>query len=142
MNIKLIRHPGASLIVPFIDSGRVIMLRQYRPAVGQYLYELPAGTREKGESELACARREIIEETGFAAGVLKRIGSIFPVPAYSTEKIAIFRAGRLSRRRRSLDPDEVITSMVVTRARVRALFKRGRIRDAKTICAFAFCGWL
>jgi ADP-ribose pyrophosphatase len=142
MRIKLIRHPGASLIIPFIDRDRVIMLRQYRPAVKQYLYELPAGTREKGESELACARREIVEETGFAAGSLKKIASIFPVPAYCTEKIAIFRAARLSRKKGSLDKDEIITSKVMTRAQVCRLFRQGLIHDAKTICALAFCGWL
>jgi len=140
--IKPIRHPGASLIVPFVDSERVILLRQYRPVIRGFLYELPAGTRDKGESELACARRELVEETGYAAALMKKLGSIFPVPGYSTEKIAIFKAWRLTRKNISLDRDEIITSSVVTRARIKRLFKAGRIRDAKTICALAFCGWL
>jgi len=90
--IEVIKHPGAALIIPFINSDTLLMLRQLRPVIGRYLYELPAGTRSKGETARACALREVIEETGYSAGWLKRLGMIYPVPGYSTERIDIFAA--------------------------------------------------
>ncbi|MDD3345551.1 MAG: NUDIX hydrolase [Candidatus Omnitrophica bacterium] len=141
-NIPLIRHPGAALIVPFFDERNVIILRQFRPAIGKYLYELPAGTLEAGESPAACARRELQEEAGYKAGRISRLGCIYPVPGYSTEKIFIYKACRLIPASRSPEKDEVIRVEKASRGRVVALFRSGKINDAKTICAFAFCGWL
>jgi len=139
---EIIKHPGAALIIPLLSKDKLIMLRQLRPVIGSYIYELPAGTIDKGESALECARREIVEETGYSAGSMKRLGVIYPVPGYSTEKITIFKALGLSPRRRHAEKDEVIEIKVQTRAAVRRLFKSGRIVDAKTIAALAFCGWL
>jgi len=139
---EIIKHPGAALIIPFLSKDKLIMLRQLRPVVGKYIYELPAGTIDSPESALACAKREIIEETGYSAKNMKLLGSIYPVPGYSTEKIMIYKASGLVVRRRHADKDEVIKLQVLTRAAVRRLFKSGRIVDAKTIAALAFCGWL
>ena len=140
--IEKIVHPGAALVVPFLSSHAIIMLRQYRPAMRRYFYELPAGTRGRDEAALACARREIREETGYRAGRLKRLGTIYPVPGYSTEKITIYRAERLIRSTVAHDADEVIESRVMKRTEVRRLFRTGKITDAKTICALTMCGWL
>jgi ADP-ribose pyrophosphatase len=107
-----------------------------------YIYELPAGTLGKNEPPQACARREIVEETGFSAGRLTRLGAIYPVPGYSTEKIVIYKAEGLKREKRKAEKDEVIRPAVFDKRRVRALFRRGRIVDAKTISALALCGWL
>jgi len=139
---EMIKHPGASLVIPFLTKDKIIMLRQLRPVVKSYIYELPAGTLGKRESPLACARREIIEETGFAAGRFTLLGRIYPVPGYSTEKISIYRAEGLRRSSRLTEKDEVIESHILTKAAVRALFKKGKIIDAKTISALAMCGWL
>lgn len=143
VTVEVIRHPGAALIVPFISDKEIILLKQFRPVIEDYLYELPAGTLEKGESPLSCARREIREETGYSARRFSFLGEIFPVPGYSTEKISIYKAWDLSKARgASLDKDEFIRSFVIAKDKARSLIKRGKIRDAKTICALAFCGWI
>jgi ADP-ribose pyrophosphatase len=142
IHLELVEHPGAVLIVPFLTGSTVIMLRQFRPVINAYIFELPAGTLEKGEMPLACARREIIEETGYSAKKLTRLGSIYPVPGYSTEKITMYKAENLTQRGTACEPDEVIETFVVTKKTVRELFAAGKILDAKTICAFAHCGWL
>jgi len=139
---EMIKHPGAALIVPFPAPGRIIMLRQLRPVIGAYIYELPAGTLDKDEPPLSCAKREIIEETGYIAGRIKLLGKIFPVPGYSTEKIFVYKADRLKKAGHRHEEDEVIEARVFSKARVKRLFKSGKIVDAKTIAALAFCGWI
>ena len=139
---EMVRHPGAALIVPFLTEDKIIMLRQLRPVIGTRIYELPAGTLEPGESPLSCARREVVEETGYKAKRFKLLGSIYPVPGYSTEKIFIYRADGLKKRSCVPEEDEVIETCIMSRSRVIRLFRRGKISDAKTIAALAFCGWL
>ena len=142
IKIDVVEHPGAVLIIPFLNKDKIIFLKQFRPVINAYLYELPAGTLNKDESALACAKREIIEETGYAAGRFTRIGVIYPVPGYSTEKITIFKAQGLRKEKACPEADEIIEAVVVTQKALRQLFRSGKIADAKTICAFAFCGWL
>jgi len=142
VRLELVEHPGAVLIVPFLTRDKVILLRQFRPVINAYIFELPAGTLEKGEQPLACARREIIEETGYSAKKLTRLGSIYPVPGYSTEKITLYKAENLTERGMACEADEVIETLVVTKKMVREFFAAGKIIDAKPICAFAHCGWL
>lgn len=139
---EMIEHPGAALIVPLLTRDKVIMLRQLRPVIRSYIYELPAGTLDKRESPLACARREIVEETGYAAKKFTFLGNIYPVPGYSTEKIAIYKAERLREVERAVEEDEVIEAHIMTKRDVKRLFRKGKIVDAKTICALSFCGWL
>ena len=143
IDLEVIEHPGAALVVPFLDKNRVILIRQLRPVIKTYIYEAPAGTLKRGEDTLACARREIIEETGFSAQRFKMLGYIYPVPGYSTEKIVIYKAGCLKRRAGSQrEKDEVIRNCTFTRSQVRRLFKKNKITDAKTICALSMCCWL
>ena len=139
---EMIRHPGAALIVPFLAKDKMIILSQLRPVIGRYIYELPAGTLGKNESPLSCARREIIEETGFAAKKFTYLGKIFPVPGYSTECITIYRCEKLRKVEHTAEKDEVIKSLVFSKAAVRRLFRSGKITDAKTIAALALVGWL
>ncbi len=140
--IELIHHPGAVLIVPFLADDRVILLKQYRPSVKRTLYEAPAGTLNPGERPNACARRELIEETGFRADQWQRLGKIVPVPGYSTEIIHLFRAQGLAPAYAEKDPDEIIHPMVCSVSEIRRLFRAGKIIDAKTICGLAHCGCL
>lgn len=140
--LEIVKHLGACLLVPFLTKDKIIMLRQYRPVIRRYLFELPAGTKSASETLSVCAHREMIEETGYAAGRIVRVGHIFPVPGYSTEKIVIFKALDLTPKTGYAEKDEVIKVFVVTRTKVKGMFKRGEIVDAKTICAFALCGWL
>ncbi len=140
--IEYIEHPGAVLIIPFLNRTKVVMLRQFRAVVGSYIYELPAGTLEKAESPLKCAKREVIEETGYKSNKLNKLGKILPVPGYSTETIHIFTAEELEKTKMCLEQDEVIETAVFSRKEIQELFKKGDIIDAKTISAFAMCGWL
>lgn len=140
--LETIKHRGAALIVPFLAKDRIILLKQYRPVIDSYIYELPAGTLDKKESPLRCARREIVEETGYSAKKFTYLGKIFPVPGYSTECIHIYRAEDLRKEEHKAEADEVIRSVVFTKSRVKKLFKSGKLVDAKTIAAFAMCGWL
>jgi ADP-ribose pyrophosphatase len=141
-SLEVIKHPGAALVIPFVRRDTIIMLRQLRPVIGQYLYELPAGTRDRHESARACASREIIEETGYSAGKLELLGHIYPVPGYSTETIYIYKAQQLRQTGVKPEQDEIIESTVMGRAKVLSLFKNRKIVDAKTICALSFIGWL
>ena len=140
--LDLVEHPGAVLLVPFVNAREILLLRQYRPVIGKYLYELPAGTLKPKESALSCAQRELAEETGYAARKISLLGRIYPVPGYSTEIIFIYQATQLIEKVLPKEPDEVIAVHRFGKARVVEMFKRGQISDAKTICALAFCGWL
>jgi ADP-ribose pyrophosphatase len=140
--LEVIQHPGAALIVPFLSTDKVLMIRQYRPVIGKYIYELPAGTLEPRERPSACARREVMEETGYKAARITKLGVIVPVPGYSTEKIFIYKAEKLTKAKRSLDKDEVMDTCVMTKKKIQNLFRKGTIIDAKTICALTFCKWL
>jgi 8-oxo-dGTP pyrophosphatase MutT (NUDIX family) len=142
IDLDLIRHPGAVLMIPFLDRSHLVFIRQFRPVVRGYLYELPAGTLDRGETPLDCARREIMEETGFSAKRFSLIGKIYPVPGYSTEKILIYEARGLKKEPKPGDADEIIQRRIFNKSEVTRLFKTGRIVDAKTISALAFCGWL
>jgi len=136
---EMIRHPGAALIVPFLTGDKIIMLKQLRPVIGKHIYELPAGTLDKRESPLSCAKREIIEETGYTAKRFKFLGAIYPVPGYSTEKIFIYKAEGLKETARAAEEDEVIETCIMTRSQIVKLFNSGKITDAKTIAALALC---
>ena len=140
--VEIVEHPGAVVIVPFLKKDTVVLIRQYRPAIKAYLYEFPAGTINKGEKPSSCAGRELIEETGFRAQKLTRLGEIYPVPGYSTEIITIYKAQGLRPATAPRDADEIITTGVFGKAKIKSFFKSGRIKDAKTICALALCGWV
>ena len=142
VRLETIKHPGAALIIPFLSKDKIILLKQYRPVINAYIYELPAGTLDKNEKPIECARREIIEETGFSAKRLTYMGKIFPVPGYSTECIKIYKAEVLRKEEHKYERDEIIKSHLFTRSGIRKLFKAGSIVDAKTIAALALVGWL
>ncbi|MCP4714446.1 MAG: NUDIX hydrolase, partial [Deltaproteobacteria bacterium] len=140
--LEVLEHPGAVLIIPLLSRVRMVLLKQYRAAIGQYIYELPAGTLEKEEKPLAAARREIVEETGYRAGRWTRLGLIYPAPGYTTEKITIFQAEDLDFKGKKPEADEVIETLTVSRRQVKELLAMGELVDAKTICALSMCGWL
>lgn len=141
--IEFIEHPGAVLIIPFLTENEVVMIKQYRPCLGEYLYELPAGTIEKGEDILACAKREIIEEIEYSADEWQQLGFIYLCPGYSTEKIFIFKAEKLTANTEfAKDAEEIIETKIMDRNEIKDLFRRGLINDSKTIAAFVYCGWL
>lgn len=132
---EVIRHPGAAAMLPVTDAGEVLLLRQFRHAAGGEIWEIPAGTLNPGESPIECARRELIEETGFSAKVFEPLSSIVPVPGYSDEVLHLFLATGLTPAEQNLDPDEVISVFPVKAERISEMILTGEIRDAKTLCA-------
>jgi len=140
--VSFIDHPGAVIIAPFLNKDTIVFMRQFRPVLKKYIYELPAGTLDPNEALSVCARRELIEETGLRAKTMVKVGWIYPVPGYSTEIIHIFKAEGLKQGAAAPEQYEVIENIAMTKAQVRRLFKQGKLQDAKSICALAFCGWL
>lgn len=108
---EVVEHRGAVAVVALDEDGRVLVIRQYRYAVGQSLLELPAGTLEPGESPLACAARELEEETGYRAAAFEPLITIYPSPGYTTEIISLFIARRLEAGPPRPESDEYIELM-------------------------------
>lgn len=132
---QTIVHPGAVAIVPFDRAGNILMLRQFRPSVRRTILEIPAGTLEKGERPLACARRELVEETGFAARRWKKLGAVFTAPGFCNERIVLFKAWDLYPAHAEQDEDEHIAVEPMTLKQIHAAVRRGRICDAKSLGA-------
>lgn len=130
---QIVRHPGAVAILPFVTKDRVLLVRQWRAAARQWLLEFPAGTLERGESPLRCARRELIEETGYAARRWRKLGSVFTAPGFCTEVIHLYEARDLRPAQAELDDDEYLEVVPVRLAELHELTRRGRIRDAKSL---------
>ena len=131
----IIEHPGAVCLVPFDDDGNVLMVRQYRAAPAQDLLELPAGTLEPGEEPLACAQRELREETGYAASQLRLIGDFWTTPGFCTERMYVFLATGLRPDALEPDDDEQIQLERLPFARAVEMATAGDIHDAKTIAS-------
>jgi len=136
----VIVHPkGAVAILPVTETG-YLLLRQYRYAINQYIYEAPAGTMEDGEEPAETARRELIEEAGMAAKTFIPKGFIYTTPGFTDEKIWLFEArGLTPSHEYEKDADEVIEVKPVTREETDAMVENGTICDAKTICLLHRC---
>ncbi len=133
---ELIRHVGAVCVVPLTNDGEVIMERQYRYAVGETIFEIPAGKLDsKSEDPELAVRRELREETGYIAGKLIHLGYFYPACAYSDEKIDMYVAMDLSQESRELDDDEFINLEKVKLEELARLVVDGKIPDAKTQAA-------
>jgi len=133
VRLDVVRHPGASAVVPIKEDRSVVLIRQFRYAAGGYLYEVPAGTLAPGESPEACAMREVEEETGYRAGRLERLGSIVTAPGFCDEQIHLYLATELQRSRQSLDQDEILTVVDMSLEEAMTGIYDNTIRDAKSI---------
>ena len=130
---EIVRHPGAVGIVPYVDKNHILLLQQFRYAAQGDLWEIPAGTREGKEPPLACAKRELEEETGFKATRWQFLTRFFPAPGISDEIMTLYRAEGLVPGRKNLDHDEWIKHRVVSIEKAKRMIRKGAIRDAKTI---------
>ena len=132
-DLEIIRHPGASAIVPMKEDGTVMLIRQFRHAAGGFIYEIPAGKLHPGEDPLDCARRELEEEIGYRAEKLEFITSIFTAPGFTDELIRIYKATGLQKGQQKLDQDEVLEVFEWPLEKAIAEIQNGTIQDAKTI---------
>jgi len=130
---EIVRHPGAAAMVPLLDDGKVVLIRQYRHAVGEFLWEIPAGTLEPDEEAIECARRELVEETGYEASSLDKLAQILPAPGYTDERIHIFLATGLTPAEQKLEDDEVLKAEPKPFETALEMIAKGKIQDAKTI---------
>ena len=133
IDMDIIRHPGASAIVPLTENKTLLMIRQYRHATGGFIWEIPAGTLGPNETPLRCAERELIEETGFSAEAWQELGEITPLPGYSDERIHIFLATSLTPAEQNLDMDEILHVHEVSFDDAVRMIHRGEIQDGKAI---------
>jgi ADP-ribose pyrophosphatase len=137
---KVIVHPNNAVAIFPVEKDRCKLLKQYRYAIDQYIYEAPAGTIEPGENPKETARRELIEETGFTAETIVPKGFIYTTPGFTDEKIFLFEARDLSPSDKFVkDEDEVIEVITIPTADLRGMIQNGTIVDAKTICLIHRC---
>ncbi len=130
---EFVEHPGAVMILPVFDDGRVLLERQYRYPIHKVLLEYPAGKLDPNESELACAKRELREETGYTAREWFFLTRIHPVISYSTEFIDLYLARGLEEGERKLDDGEFLDTYIAEPAQIFEWIKSGQISDVKTI---------
>ena len=133
--LETLRHPGAAAIVPFTAPGQILLLRQYRHAIGGYLWEAPAGKLDPGEPPEACAARELEEETGYRAGRLEALGTIVTAPGFTDERIWLYSAHDLLPGRVAHERAEVIEVHEFPLVEALEMIDRGEVCDAKTIAA-------
>ena len=131
--MEFVEHPGATAIIPMLNESRILLLKQYRHPLKEYIWEIPAGTLDPKEAVINCARRELIEETGYSAGQLQKLAEITPVPGYSNERIHIYLATDLKPAAQDLDQDEIINVHEVEFSEAIEMIKRSEIQDAKSI---------
>ena len=135
--LEIIHHPGASCVVPILSTGEIVLVRQFRHAVGCWLLEAPAGKLDAGEAPELCAHRELEEETGLKAASLEKLGVIHTTPGFSDEVIHCFVARDLSDGTMAHEANEVMTVERHPAKDVLAMLRDGRITDAKTICVLS-----
>lgn len=140
MEFEMLRHPGASAVLPFLDDPtsadpRVLLIRQFRHATGDWLWEIPAGRRDGEEPPEATARRELREETGYDCRVLEPLVSIWTTPGFTDEVIHLFVASDLTPGTTAHEADEVMEIHELRWSKVMAMARAGELRDTKTLNA-------
>ncbi|MFH2069742.1 MAG: NUDIX hydrolase [Elusimicrobiota bacterium] len=131
-------HPNAVAVVPFVDENNIVLVRQYRYPVRKITYEIPAGKLDRKEGLTDCVRRELAEETGFAAGSVKRFISYWPTPAFSTEVVHIYIARDLTPVETKPDKDEFIDRIIIPFDTAVEWVRSGKIMDSKTIISLLY----
>jgi ADP-ribose pyrophosphatase len=141
--LEILRHPGASAVVPFLDSPgvadpRVVLIRQFRHAADGFIWEVPAGRLDGGESPESCAERELEEETGMRARRLERLTTIYTTPGFTDERIHLFMAEGLEPGAEHREADEFMELHTLRWSEVMRLVSAGAVTDAKTLVCLLF----
>ena len=141
--LEILRHPGAAAVVPFLDpprdrDPRVVLIRQFRHAADGFIWEVPAGRLDSGESPEHCARRELEEETGMRAARLERLTTIYTTPGFTDERIHLFLAEELEPGAEHREADEFMELHTLRWSEVLRLVEQGEIVDGKTLVALLF----
>jgi ADP-ribose pyrophosphatase len=141
--LDMIRHPGASAVVPFLsgpdsEDPQLLLIKQYRYAAEQYLYEVPAGRLEPGEDPRDCAIRELREEAGCTARQMEFLTTIYTTPGFTDERIHLYLATGLERGDTAHEADEFMTVETMTLSEALRLIEQGSISDGKTVVAILF----
>jgi ADP-ribose pyrophosphatase len=135
---EIIEHPGSVVVLPVLSDGRIVLIRQYRHAAGQYLWELVAGHKEPHESAATGVHRELLEETGYSARRIRKLLEIFPSPGLLGERMDIFLAEGLTKGKAQPEEDEKITQKIVTLREAEKWIRSGKIIDSKSISGILF----
>jgi len=135
---EVITHPGSVVVLPVLPDGRILMIRQYRHAARQYLWELVAGRIDAGESPRKAAARELIEETGYRARKFRIFLDVFPTPGFLEERMFILLAEGLTAGVAKPEEDEKIVSRTYNRKQLEEMIRRGKLRDAKSIAGILY----
>jgi ADP-ribose pyrophosphatase len=135
---EVITHPGSVVVLPVLPDKRILMIRQYRHATRQYLWELVAGRMDAGETPREAAARELIEETGYRAKRFRVFLDVFPTPGFLEERMFILLAEGLTAGKPEPEEDEKIVSHAYDRKQLEKMIRRGQLRDAKSIAGILF----
>ena len=138
VDLAVIRHPGASAIVALDEYSRVTLIRQWRHAMGGWMWEIPAGCRRAGESAQACAERELSEEAGLGARRWNHLGGIVTIPSFCDERIELYLARQLTDVGRALDDGEFLEVLPMAVDEVLRQVKDGLITDVKVVTGLAW----
>jgi ADP-ribose pyrophosphatase len=141
--LEMVRHPGASAVVPFLtdpmgDDPQILLIKQYRYAADDFIYEIPAGKLDGDEDPADCARRELREETGCTATHIEHVYTFYTTPGFTDERIHAFMATGLTRGEVAHERDEFMSVETVTMSHALGLIKTGRLMDAKTALAILY----
>ena len=131
---EIIEHSGGACVL-YVEDDKVLLVRQYRYAYGESIYEIPAGKLDKGEDPAKAAARELEEEAGLKAGRLEKLFVIYPTPGYTNEKIYLYRAYDCQKVAAHLDEGEFLDAVYLSIEKVKEMLKNGQIQDGKTIIA-------
>jgi ADP-ribose pyrophosphatase len=145
LRAEIIRHPGSVVIVPVTDAGEIVLVRQYRHAIGRWAWELPAGSLKDGEDPDKAAVRECHEEIGMIPSRVERLGAFYPTPGYCDELMNFYRATGLRQpgagdEDAQPDEDEDIEPQAFARGAIRSMIEAGEIIDLKTVAALVLIG--